>query len=49
VIRKLVVRMPAAVSAQSPLFKAPEEEKKPERRTEDTEEAAEPAAEVAGA
>jgi small subunit ribosomal protein S6 len=56
VIRKLVVRMPGAVTAQSPLFKTPEEEKKPEARRSDstdtpesTEEAAEPAAEVAGA
>ena len=50
VIRKLVVRVAGAVTAQSPLFKAPEEEKKPEaRRSDDTEEAAEPAAEAAGA
>lgn len=50
VIRKLVVRAAAAVSVQSPLFKTPDEEKKPERRSDDaesteiTEEAAEPAA-----
>ena len=31
VIRKLVVSKPAAVSVQSPLFKNPEEDKKPER------------------
>ncbi|TDU22453.1 SSU ribosomal protein S6P [Panacagrimonas perspica] len=30
VIRKLVVRVEAAVTAQSPLFKLPEEDKKPE-------------------
>lgn len=50
VIRKLIVRVDAAVSTQSPLFKTPDEEKKPERRSDDseteteTEEAAEPAA-----
>ena len=32
VIRKLVVRTPGAVTGQSPLFKAPDEEKKPESR-----------------
>jgi small subunit ribosomal protein S6 len=32
VIRKLVVRMDAPVTEQSPLFKVPEEEKKPESR-----------------
>lgn len=36
VIRKLVVRTEAAVTAQSPLFKAPEEEKKPESRRSET-------------
>ena len=30
VIRKLVVRVEAAITAQSPLFKLPEEDKKPE-------------------
>ena len=46
VIRKLIVRVDAAVSTQSPLFKTPDEEKKPERRSDDSdsEEAAEPAA-----
>jgi len=54
VIRKLVVRAAGAVTAQSPLFKAPEEEKKPESRrsetptADDTVEAAD-AAESAGA
>jgi small subunit ribosomal protein S6 len=33
VIRKLVVRKDAAETEQSPLFKAPEEEKKPEFKT----------------
>jgi len=32
VIRKLVVRTPGAVTGQSPLFKTPDEEKKPESR-----------------
>jgi small subunit ribosomal protein S6 len=32
VIRKLVVRTAGAVTGQSPLFKAPDEEKKPESR-----------------
>lgn len=37
VIRKLVVSKPAAVSVQSPLFKNPEDDKKPEpRRSEDS-------------
>lgn len=36
VIRKLVVRTEAAVTAQSPLFKTPEEEKKPESRRSET-------------
>jgi small subunit ribosomal protein S6 len=55
VIRKLVVRTAAAVTGQSPLFKAPDEEKKPEsRRPENGEgetapEAAPEAAEAAGA
>lgn len=46
VIRKLIVRVPGAVSTQSPLFKTPDEEKKPERRSDDseTEEAADSAA-----
>lgn len=50
VIRKLVIRMPGPVTGQSPLFKTPDEDKKPEpRRAEgDTEEAAE-TAEAAGA
>ena len=52
VIRKLVVRTPAAVTGQSPLFKAPDEEKKPESRRDNgdgeaTPESAEPAAEAA--
>jgi small subunit ribosomal protein S6 len=33
VIRKLVIRKDAAETAQSPLFKAPEEDKKPEYKT----------------
>lgn len=33
VVRKLVVRMDEAVTDQSPLFKAPEEDKKPESRS----------------
>ena len=40
VIRKLIVRVDAAVSTQSPLFKTPDEEKKPERRSDETEETA---------
>ena len=36
VIRKLVVRTAAAVTGQSPLFKTPDEEKKPESRRSDT-------------
>jgi small subunit ribosomal protein S6 len=48
VIRKLVIRAAAPVTGQSPLFKTPDEEKKPEpRRSEETEEPAEPA-EAAG-
>jgi len=35
VIRKLVVRTAGAVTGQSPLFKAPDEEKKPEARRAD--------------
>lgn len=35
VIRKLVVRVDAAVTAQSPLFKTPDDEKKPEGRKSD--------------
>jgi small subunit ribosomal protein S6 len=55
VIRKLVVRTEAAVTGQSPLFKTPDEEKKPESRRPDADtadepaEAAEPAAEATGA
>jgi small subunit ribosomal protein S6 len=55
VIRKLVVRTAGAVTGQSPLFKAPDEEKKPEsRRPESGEgeaapEAAPEATEAAGA
>jgi small subunit ribosomal protein S6 len=41
VIRKLVVRKDAAESDQSPLFKAPEEDKKPEFKTRNAEAAAE--------
>ena len=55
VIRKLVVRTEAPVTGQSPLFKTPDEEKKPESRrteTESADDAAEPAepesAEAAG-
>lgn len=33
VIRKLVIRKDAAETAQSPLFKAPEEDKKPEYKS----------------
>jgi small subunit ribosomal protein S6 len=49
VIRKLVVRTPGPVTGQSPLFKAPDEEKKPETRREngEGESSAEPAAEAA--
>jgi small subunit ribosomal protein S6 len=53
VIRKLVVRTVAAVTGQSPLFKTPDEEKKPESRRDNgdgdaaVEPAAEPAAEAA--
>ena len=36
VIRRLVVRTAAAVTGQSPLFKAPDEEKKPEARRADS-------------
>jgi len=43
VIRKLVVRTLAAETAQSPLFKTPDEEKKPEGRRTDTETTDEPA------
>ena len=52
VIRKLVVRTEGPVTGQSPLFKTPDEEKKPESRkpeTEGTEDAAEPAETAAGA
>ena len=51
VIRKLVVRTEGAVTGQSPLFKTPDEEKKPEGRRSDTDSADEPAeaAESAGA
>jgi small subunit ribosomal protein S6 len=52
VIRKLVVRTPGPVTGQSPLFKAPDEEKKPEPRRDEGEaapESAEPAEVVAGA
>lgn len=46
VIRKLVVRKDAAETEQSPLFKVPEEDKKPEYKSRSTEssEASEPAA-----
>jgi small subunit ribosomal protein S6 len=50
VIRKLVVRTAGAVTGQSPLFKTPDEEKKPESRREndgDADAAVEPAAEPA--
>jgi small subunit ribosomal protein S6 len=53
VIRKLVVRTAGPVTGQSPLFKTPDEEKKPESRRESgegeapAEPAAEPAAEAA--
>ena len=52
VIRKLVVRTEGAVTGQSPLFKTPDEEKKPESRkpdTESTEDAGEPAETATGA
>ena len=52
VIRKLVCRTEGPVSTQSPLFKTPDEEKKPESRRPDTETAdaaAEGAEAVAGA
>lgn len=51
VIRKLVVRTEAAVTGQSPLFKTPDEEKKPESRRPETESADEgaEASEAAGA
>ena len=54
VIRKLVVRTPGAVTGQSPLFKAPDEEKKPESRRDNGEgetapESAPESAEAAGA
>jgi len=52
VIRKLVVRTEAAVTGQSPLFKTPDEEKKPESRrpeTESADEGAEAPEAVAGA
>jgi small subunit ribosomal protein S6 len=41
VIRKLVIRTDAAETEQSPLFKAPDEEKKPESRAASDDEAAE--------
>lgn len=43
VIRKLVIRTSGAVTAQSPLFKTPDEEKKPESRRSETPSADEPA------
>jgi small subunit ribosomal protein S6 len=48
VIRKLVVRTAAAVTTQSPLFKTPDEDKKPEGRRADNDSAddAPPAAEA---
>lgn len=50
VIRKLVVRTPGPVTGQSPLFKAPDEEKKPEtRRSENGEGEAAPEATEAAA
>jgi small subunit ribosomal protein S6 len=52
VIRKLVCRTEAAVTGQSPLFKTPDEEKKPEARRPDAEtadEAPEGAEAAAGA
>ena len=51
VIRKLVIRTEGAVTGQSPLFKTPDEEKKPESRRTDTDTADEAAetAEPAGA
>src|SRR5690349_7319496 len=48
VIRKLVVRTAGPVTGQSPLFKTPDEEKKPESRRADSGEGdAEPAGETA--
>jgi small subunit ribosomal protein S6 len=47
VIRKLVVRKEAAETDQSPLFKAPEEDKKPEYKSRGSD--AEPATEAAPA
>ncbi|MGH8632129.1 MAG: 30S ribosomal protein S6 [Burkholderiales bacterium] len=51
VIRKLVIRTAGAVTSQSPLFKTPDEDKKPESRRTETEDAESPAeaAESAGA
>jgi small subunit ribosomal protein S6 len=50
VIRKLVVRTPGPVTAQSPLFKTPDEEKKPEApRRGESGESTEAAAPAAGA
>ncbi|MCI0749094.1 MAG: 30S ribosomal protein S6 [Nevskiales bacterium] len=48
VIRKLVIRTEAPVTGQSPLFKTPEEDKKPDTRSADADPAAsgEPAAEA---
>ncbi|MBX6419901.1 MAG: 30S ribosomal protein S6 [Nevskia sp.] len=43
VIRKLVIRMPGPETGQSPLFKVPEEDKKPEYKSRQTEAAAETA------
>lgn len=48
VIRKLVVKTEGPVTGQSPLFKAPDEDKKPEGRRGDSDETTE-AAETAGA
>ena len=49
VIRKLVIRTPGAVTGQSPLFKAPEEEKKPEPRRSENGEGEAPAETAAAA
>ena len=50
VIRKLVVRTAGPVTGQSPLFKTPDEEKKPEaRRSEDATDEAPETTEPAGA
>jgi small subunit ribosomal protein S6 len=49
VIRKLVVRTPGPVTGQSPLFKAPDEEKKPESRRDSEGDAAPESAEPAEA